>query len=133
MAGEEVVGEREVFEIREVEEEAEVAGEAIGREVEGSERGEGGEIAWDFAGETVVSEIEDLEVYAEGEFGREWARDAVVREGEFTEVGEAPDVEGDGAGEAEGGEMYTGCAEGRTDELAGDAGDEAGVGGGGEG
>lgn len=77
-SGEEVIGDGELFEIGEVPEEIEVAGEFVGGEVEDAEADEGGELRRDFAGEVVVGEVENLELPAVNDLGRNSVNEVVV-------------------------------------------------------
>lgn len=88
-SGEEVVGDGESFEVGEVFEEIEVAGEFVGGDVEQAQAREGGQFGGDFAGEEVVGEVEDFEFSAVNDLWRESVNELVVGEGEFLELCEA--------------------------------------------
>lgn len=88
-SGEEVVSNRKSFEVWEVFEEVEVAGEFVGGDVQHAEAREGGQFGRDFAGEVVIGEVEDFEFSAVNDLGRESVNEFVVREGEFFELAQA--------------------------------------------
>lgn len=77
-ASEEVVSDGKCFEVGEVFEEIEVAGEFVGGDVEYAETREGGELRRDFAGEEVVGDIKDFEFSTVNDLERELVNEFVV-------------------------------------------------------
>lgn len=77
-ASEEVVSHGKCFEVWEVFEEIEVAGEFVGGDVEYAETREGGELRRDFAGEEVVGDIKDFEFSTVNDLERELVNEFVV-------------------------------------------------------
>jgi len=88
-SGEEVVGDGEGFEVGEVLEEVEVAGEFVGGDVQRAEARERGEFGGDLAGEEVVGEVKEFELAAVNDLGRDAVNELVVGERELFELCEA--------------------------------------------